>query len=46
MRWAGYWASMGDRVAYRALVGNPDGKMPLGRPKHRWEDSIKMDLED
>ena len=39
-------AGMGDRIAYRALVGSPDGKRPLGRPKRRWEDSIKMDLEE
>jgi len=34
------------RGAYRVLVGKPDGKRPLGRPRHRWEDNIKMDLED
>jgi hypothetical protein len=32
------------RSAYRVLVGRPEGKRPLGRPKHRWEDNIKMDL--
>jgi hypothetical protein len=37
---------MGDRVAYRVLVGNADGKRPLGRPKRSREDSIKMDLEE
>jgi hypothetical protein len=36
---------MGERrVAYRALVGKPEGRRPLGRPRHRWEDNIKMDL--
>jgi hypothetical protein len=32
------------RNAYRVLVGKPEGKGPLGRPRHRWEDNIKMDL--
>jgi hypothetical protein len=32
------------RGAYRALVGKPDGRRPLGRPRRRWEDNIKMDL--
>jgi hypothetical protein len=31
---------------YRVLVGKPGGKRPLGRPKHRWEDNIKMDLQE
>jgi hypothetical protein len=34
------------RFVYRVLVGKPEGKRPLGRPRHRWEDSIKMDLQD
>ena len=34
------------RNAYRVLVGKPEGKRPLGRPRHRWEDSIKMDLRE
>jgi hypothetical protein len=34
----------GERKVYRVLVGKPEGKKPLGRPKHRWEDGIKMDL--
>jgi hypothetical protein len=34
------------RGAYRALVGNPEGRRPLGRPRHRWEDNIKMDLRE
>jgi hypothetical protein len=32
------------RGAYRVLVGRPEGKRPLGRPRHRWEDNIKLDL--
>jgi hypothetical protein len=38
---------MGDRTsAYRILVGKPEGKRPLVRPRHRWEDNIKMDLQE
>jgi len=33
-------------VVYRVLVGKPEGKRPLGRPKHRWEDNIKIDLQE
>jgi hypothetical protein len=45
MRWAGHVAHMGEkRGAYRILVGRPDERRPLGRPRHRWEDNIKMDL--
>jgi hypothetical protein len=45
MRWAGYVACMGEgRNLYRVLVGEPKGKRPLVRPRHRWEDGIKMDL--
>jgi hypothetical protein len=45
MRWAGHVARMGEgRGVYRALVGKPEGKRPLGRPRRRWEDNIKMDL--
>ena len=44
-RWAGHVARMGeDRGVQRVLVGKPEGKRPLGRPKRRWEDNIKMDL--
>jgi hypothetical protein len=47
MRWAGYVARMGEkRNAYRILVGNPEGKRPLGRSSHRWVDTIKMDLRE
>jgi hypothetical protein len=34
-----------ERGAYRILVGRPDGRRPLGRPKHRWEDNIKLSLQ-
>jgi hypothetical protein len=45
LRWAGHVARMGERRgAYRALVGKPEGKRPLGRLRRRWEDNIKMDL--
>jgi hypothetical protein len=47
MRWAGNVACMGDRRGiYRVLVGKPEGKRPLGRPRHRWEDKIKMVIEE
>jgi len=48
MRWAGHVARMGERRggAYRVLVGRPEGKRPLGRPRRRWEDNIKMDLQE
>jgi hypothetical protein len=47
MRWVGHVVCMGGRrAAYRVLVGNPEGKRLLGRPRHRWEDNIKMDLQD
>jgi len=46
MRWAGHVARMGEgRGVYRVLVGKPEGKRPLGRPRRRWEDNIKMDLQ-
>jgi hypothetical protein len=35
-----------DRDVYRVLVGKPEGKRPMGRPSHRWEDNIKMDLQE
>ncbi|KAJ4444111.1 hypothetical protein ANN_05900 [Periplaneta americana] len=47
LRWAGHIARMGEsRNAYRVLVGRPEGKRPLGRPRRRWEDNIKMDLRE
>jgi hypothetical protein len=46
MRWAGHVARMGeDRVVHRVLVEKPEGKRPLRRPRRRWEDNIKMDLQ-
>jgi hypothetical protein len=45
MKLAGYVARMGDkRNAYKILLGNPEGKTPLGRPRRRWVDNIQMDL--
>jgi hypothetical protein len=47
VRWVGRVARIGKRRnAYRILVGKPEGKRPLGRPKRRWEDSIKIDLRE
>ena len=47
MRWAGHVARMGkDRAVHRVLVGKPEGKRPLGKPGRRWEDNIKMDLQE
>jgi hypothetical protein len=47
MKWAGHVARMGEkRHAYRILVGKPEGKRSLGRPRRRWVDNIKMDLEE
>jgi hypothetical protein len=46
MRWAGHIARMAEKgAAYRILVGRPEGRRPLGRPRRRWEDNIKMDLQ-
>jgi hypothetical protein len=45
MRWAGHVARMGEgRCVYRVLVGRPEGKRPLERPRRRWDDNIKLDL--
>jgi hypothetical protein len=47
MRWAGHVARMGEgRGAYRVLVGRPEWKRPLGRPRRGWDDNIRMDLEE
>jgi hypothetical protein len=47
MRWAGHVARMGEtRTAYWILVGKPEGKRPLGRPRRRWVDNIKMGLTE
>ena len=47
MRWTGHVARMGEkRRVYMVLVGKPEGKRPLGGPRNRWEDDIKMDLQE
>jgi hypothetical protein len=47
MRGAGHVARMGEEGGvHRVLVGKPEGKRPLGRPRRRWEDNIKMDLQE
>jgi hypothetical protein len=47
MRWAGHVARRGEKSdAYRILMGRSEGRRPLGGPRHRWEDNIKMDLQE
>jgi hypothetical protein len=47
LRWAGHMARMGEgRGVHRVLVRKPEGKRPLGRPRCRWEDNIKLDLRE
>jgi len=47
MRWAGHVACMGEnRGVHRVLVGKPEGKRPLGRPRRRWENNIKINLQE
>jgi len=47
MRWAGHVVHMGvERGMYRVLVGKPEGRRPLGRPRHRWVHNIMMDLQE
>ena len=47
MRWAGYVARMGKEMGvYRVLVGKPEGRRPMGRPRCRWVDNIRMDLQE
>ena len=47
MRWVGHVARMGEESGvYRVLVGKPKGKRPLGRPRRRWVDNIRMDLQE
>jgi hypothetical protein len=47
MRWADHVARMGEKMnVYRIFVGKPEGKRPLGRPRRRWVDNIKMDLSE
>jgi hypothetical protein len=45
LRWAGHVARMGEeRKVFKVLVGKPEGKRPLGRPMHSWDDGVRMDL--
>jgi hypothetical protein len=47
IRWTGYGARIGaKRNSYRILVGKPEGKKPLGRPRSKWMDSVKMDFRE
>jgi hypothetical protein len=47
LRWAGHVAHMGERRGtYRVMVGKPEGRSPLGRPRRRWADDIKMNLQE
>ena len=46
MRWARHVACMGAEDTYRVLVGRPDGNNSIGRPRRRWEDNIKLDLQE
>ena len=47
MRWAGHVVRMGEgRGVHRVLVGKPEGKKPLGRPRHSWEENVKMELQE
>jgi hypothetical protein len=46
MRWAGHVARIEKRNVYRILVGEPEGKRPLGRPRSRWVDNTKVDLRE
>jgi hypothetical protein len=46
MRWAGHVARMGEeRNVYKVLMGKPEGKRPIGRPRRRWQDGIRVDLD-
>jgi hypothetical protein len=47
MRWTGHVARMGEKKnAYRLFMGKPEGRRPLGRPRHRWVDNIRMDVRE
>ena len=46
LRWAGHVARMGEERVYRVLVGKPEGRRPLGRPRRRWVDNIRMNLQE
>ena len=45
-RWVGYVARIGGRSTFKILTDKPTGKRPLGRPRRRWDDNIRMDLEE
>jgi hypothetical protein len=46
MRWAGHVARMGEERGVHRVLGKPEGKRPLGRPRRTWEDNIKMDVQE
>ena len=47
MRWTGYVAGMGEEIGvYRVLLGKPEGRRPLGRPRRSWVDNIRMDIQE
>jgi hypothetical protein len=47
MRWVGHVARIGEgRKLYKVLVGKPEGRRPLGRPRRRWEDRVRMELRE
>jgi hypothetical protein len=47
VRWPGHVTRIGEKTgAYRILMGRPEGRRPLGRPRRRWEDNIEMDLQE
>jgi hypothetical protein len=46
MRWSRHVARIGERFVYRILVGKPEGKRSPGRPRRRWEDNVKMALQE
>jgi hypothetical protein len=46
MKWAGNVARIGEKATYRVLVGKPERNRPLGRPRRRWEDNIKTNLQE
>jgi hypothetical protein len=46
MRWVGHVERVEEKYAYGGLVGKPEGKRPVGRPKHRWQDDIELKLQE
>ena len=46
MRWAGHVARIDERELYRVFLGKPEGRRPMGRPRRRWVDNIRMDLKE